>query len=178
MTSQDYKTSEETRAFAVCTLLKVLYLLLLLFIICSLGFAQPVLTGSTLTVRNAHAMAYDTRQNLVYLFGGADEKSVLNDLWILKENRWQQLSLTEAPQARTFAAMVYDKLLGQMILFGGTRVLFGGDNKPDVILNDTWEFKDYQWCKLTTKESPGPEQRHPLCMILTEIEWCCLAVTR
>ena len=111
---------------------------------------------STIDVRNAHSMAYNSKDSQVYLFGGANEKEVLSDLWVLEKTNWRKVITKNAPEPRTFAPLIYDSENNRLILFGGNKVLFG--NKPDSqnLLNDTWEFKNNNWKKLITNNTPSP----------------------
>ncbi|MEM7551507.1 MAG: kelch repeat-containing protein [Bacteroidota bacterium] len=105
-------------------------------------------------VRNAHSMVYHQKEASVYLFGGASEKEVLNDLWVLKDSSWSYVKAENGPAPRTFASMVYDKKNERIILFGGSRVLFGKEVSSENLLNDTWELKNDRWKKIDTRKSP------------------------
>lgn len=111
-------------------------------------------SDSLISVRNAHAMAYHSKESRVYLFGGADEKEVLSDLWILEGSHWRKVVSDCEPGPRTFASMVYDSENDRLLLFGGSRVLFGGQPDSQSLLNDTWEFSDSEWRKIASKSFP------------------------
>jgi hypothetical protein len=108
-----------------------------------------------LTVRNAHSVIYDSGEDRVLLFGGADEKKVYGDLWELHQNSWKIVNTKNNPAPRTFAGFVYDEKRKKAILFGGNKVLFGSDSNPAVFFNDTWELKGTRWKKLKIKNSPS-----------------------
>lgn len=116
------------------------------------------------SVLNAHSMAYDSNQSLIYLFGGANEKEVLGDLWTFEtgQNRWQKVAIENGPTPRTFAPLVYDPINDRLILFGGSKVLFGNGPDSSNLLNDTWEFKDGQWNEIETKGRPVPRAESAL----------------
>ncbi len=101
-------------------------------------------------------MTYDSKKKEVCLFGGANEAEVLNDLWVLKNNTWQLVQTRKKPQARTFANLTYDPLADRLILFGGNKVLFGTGEEKDILLDDTWEFRDNDWHQMTTNRAPCP----------------------
>jgi len=42
-----------------------------------------------------------------------------------------------------------------LVLFGGSKVLFGNVPDPHNLLNDTWQFKDNKWEKLMTTNAPS-----------------------
>lgn len=83
------------------------------------------------------------------LFGGADERQVLGDLWKWEGGAWRQLAAT-GPVPRTFPAMVYDRDRRCIVLFGGNRVLFGAENDKDTFLNDLWEWDGVRWREIKT----------------------------
>ena len=126
-----------------------------LFLVCLLVFAS-FSTAQKLTVRNAHSMAYDSKNKQVLLFGGADEKQVHGDLWKLNGKSWKLIKTNKSPEPRTFASLVYDENQQRIILFGGNKVLFGSEKNPAKMFGDTWEFKGGKWNKLRIVESPEP----------------------
>lgn len=128
-----------TRAFAVV-------ILLALAVACA---------RAQLTVRNAHALAYDSARGKVVLFGGADAAQVCGDTWEWDGRRWKQVSVT-GPRPRTFPAMTYDSVRRVTLLFGGNRVLFGKDADAAVFLNDLWQWNGRQWQELPAS---GPAAR-------------------
>jgi hypothetical protein len=108
-------------------------------------------------VRNAHALVYDSNLRRTILFGGADERRVLNDTraWHPSRQRW--LLITDSgPAPRTFPAMAYDQARGAVVLVGGNRVLFGSDLNPPAFLADTWLLQGDVWRRW---EGPGPPAR-------------------
>lgn len=112
--------------------------------------------SATISVRNAHSMVYHARDSQVYLFGGANEKEVLSDLWVLDSISWQHVTTNQGPEARTFAAMTYNHQLNNILLFGGSKVLFGKEPDVNNLLNDTWQFSNNQWKRIRTELAPSP----------------------
>jgi hypothetical protein len=108
------------------------------------------------SVLNAHSMAYHSEESRVYVFGGANEKEVLSDMWVLDSSSWRKVVAKNEPNPRTFASLIYDKKNNRLVLFGGSKVLFGKVPDPQNLLNDTWQFKDNQWKKLITNDTPSP----------------------
>ncbi len=106
--------------------------------------------------RNAHSMVFHQGDERIYLFGGATEKAVKNDLWFFDEGKWQPRDTEAGPSARTFAAMVYDEGNNRIVLFGGSRALFGTAPDPDNLLGDTWQFQNGYWRQLEPAHSPSP----------------------
>ncbi len=89
-------------------------------------------TSAPITLRAGHSMAWDEKNGRLYLFGGIDDNSDLqNDLWSYNPvtNSWKQLLPTTTkvastcgniPTGRINAAMVWDTLDQQLLLYGGT----------------------------------------------------------
>lgn len=121
---------------------------------------KPAGATDSLTVRNAHVMAYDSDRAKVMLFGGADEKQVRGDLWEWNGKTWRQIAAT-GPAPRTFACLAYDRNQRRLILFGGNRVLFGAENDRGTFLNDMWEWDDTRWREIKTAT---PLARAEACM--------------
>lgn len=120
----------------------------LLFIVLSLLHLQRepghCPASDSLTVRNAHALAYDEGSSAVMLFGGADEKQVLGDLWAWNGEAWQCLS-DQGPSPRTFPALAYDGATNHLVVFGGNSVLFGTPADTASFLDDMWEWDGGNW---------------------------------
>ncbi len=127
-----------------------LLLSLLLPLFPALPAAGGCPAGATLGVRNAHAMAYDAVRGVVVLFGGADERRVLGDLWAWDGEGWRCLA-AGGPPPRTFPALADDPVAGRLLLFGGNRVLFGKPEDTDTFLDDMWAWDGRAWRRL-----PGP----------------------
>jgi hypothetical protein len=118
-----------------------------LLLLAAVASLDPIVLAPApaLTVRNAHAMAYDSKRGRVVLFGGADEKGVRGDLWEWDGSAWRLLA-ADGPSPRTFPALAYDRARERLVLFGGNRVLFGtADDGDDTFLNDTWEWDGGAW---------------------------------
>lgn len=125
----------------------------LLLALCCLFALNSRAQKKQLGVRNAHVMVYEPQKDQVLLFGGADEKQVLGDLWRFSGEKWKKLK-AKGPVPRTFPAAVYDEKNERLVVFGGSKVLFGQETSADNLLNDTWEYKNKQWKHLTTNNAP------------------------
>ncbi len=112
-------------------------------------------------VRNGHAMVYHEGENGLFVFGGADERRVCNETWLFGNGQWKKLS-SSGPPARTFSCMVYRSGHNEVILFGGNKVLFGSADKRNVLMNDTWIWRDGSWTQVETDIAPEP--RSEACM--------------
>jgi hypothetical protein len=111
-------------------------------------------TISSLSVRNAHGLAYDSARNKIMLFGGADSEKVLNDSWEFDGEKWSLLT-TNSPPPRTFPALTYDPARKKILLFGGNRVLFGKDAKDYEFLDDFWGFDGSRWTQIAVPVPGG-----------------------
>lgn len=105
-------------------------------------------------VRNAHAAVYDSRDHALLLFGGATATDVRADLWGWRAGSWQPSPAT-GPAPRTFPAMAYDSARDEVVLFGGSRVLFGDGTAAPAMLDDTWVLRGDEWIRVAGV-GPGP----------------------
>lgn len=130
--------------------------LIALFLLQAYPALLPACTATdSLTVRNGHAMAYHPGQGAVVLFGGADERRVLADLWAWDGREWRCLS-NGGPPPRTFPALAYDGAGERLILFGGNRVLFGAEaDTTGTFLDDMWAWADGEWRRLEGTMPPA-----------------------
>ena len=106
-------------------------------------------------IRNAHAAVYDSRDRALVLFGGATATEVRADLWRWHDGSWHR-SPAPGPGPRTFPAMARDSARDEIVLFGGSRVLFGDSANPPAMLADTWVLRNDRW---TEPDGAGPEPR-------------------
>jgi hypothetical protein len=109
-----------------------------------------------LDVRNAHAMAFDAVRHVTVMFGGADTSRVRNDTcaWTGDERQWTFVT-DRGPSARTFPAMAFDEGRGEVVLFGGNRVLFGAPTVWNTLLDDTWVLRGATWTRKSTSDGPS-----------------------
>lgn len=138
---------------------KIIHILILSFL--ATNCSAVALASDSLTVRNAHAMAYHEARGTVMLFGGADERRVLGDLWEWNGNAWTQI-IAPGPAPRTFPGLAYDHERKRLVLFGGNRVLFGTENDKDTFLDDMWEWDGAHWQEIKT---PTPSARAEASMV-------------
>lgn len=100
-------------------------------------------------VASGFGQAYDRdKHQLVTFLSGFPEGT-----WLLQENRWSDPQLKTEPTPRTNAAMEYDRRLGKILLFGGS--------KDNWYLNDTWVL-DGEWSKYDSPLNPTPRWGHNL----------------
>lgn len=87
----------------------------------SAGDWTQVLLSPQPTGRAEAAMAYDARDSVTVLFGGAGEQGSLNDTWTWDGSMWtMQVYTGTLPAARSGHAMAYDAALGKVVMTGGS----------------------------------------------------------
>jgi len=94
-------------------------------------------------------MTYDGDRGVAVLFGGADERQVLGDLWSWDGEQWHCLA-DSGPPPRTFPALAYDSARRRLVLFGGNRVLFGTGEETRTFLDDMWTWDGSAWLQIET----------------------------
>src|ERR1700683_3274277 len=94
--------------------------------------------------RFGHAMAYDSVNGQVVLFGGSNggDSDLLNDTWVWDGANWTQKSPPTSPPARYRHVMAYDSAHGQVVLFGGSNN------------GDTWVWDGSNWTEKSPTNSP------------------------
>ena len=107
------------------------------------------------------AMAYDELHDKIVLFGGStatgiSSTDVLGDTRTYDGSAWTKLTTTNAPSARTWAAMAYAGN-GKLVLFGGVNSTY---------LDDTWEFDGATntWTEITVALINRPSARRSAAM--------------
>lgn len=108
------------------------------------------------------SMVYDEAHDQMILFGGGDQTSrnVRNDMWIWDSGSQSWANVTPPgmtasgsehwPQARSYAAIAYDKANRNVVLFGGVI-----DAAPTAV-SDTWIWDGTTWNKQNPAASPRP----------------------
>ena len=102
--------------------------------------------GAPTTLRSQHSMTWDAQDDLLFVFGGIDDQGkILDDLWEYNpaQNQWTQISQASPPgascadstwpSARMNAALVWDSMHQQLLLYGGV-----GPNNH--YLGDLWAY--------------------------------------
>jgi cysteine-rich repeat protein len=108
--------------------------------------------GSSPGGRAQQAMAYDASRGQLIFFGGFIEASpyYANDTWQWDGTNWTKLTPAHAPPARGRAAIAYDPLRGNLVMFGG----FGAAG----VLDDTWVWDGADWIEQTPSNRPPRRQ--------------------
>ena len=114
-------------------------------------------TPAALTARAGHAMAYDAARGQVVLFGGINlaQGAIYGDTWIWNGSQWTQKTMSAAPPARAWTAMVYDTARNEVVLFGGFDG-YGG------CYNDTWTWNGSNWSQKPSASRPVGRGGHAM----------------
>ena len=114
----------------------------------------PPSPPSTLSGRYYHAMAYDSANDKVVLFGG----SSTDETWTYdtSTNTWTQQNPTTKPSARVAHKMVYDSTNNKVVLFGGTDGF--------VHYDDTWTYDvaSNTWTQQNPTTKPSARDNHAM----------------
>lgn len=88
----------------------------------------------------------------VIMFGGraSDTGVFFNDTWSWNGTNWSPISTPTSPAARFLAAIGYDPIRKEVILFGG--FTYNGDY---IYWSDTWAFDGTTWTQRTPSVSPS-----------------------
>jgi serine/threonine protein kinase len=119
-------------------------------------------TSAPVTLRSNHSMVWDAQDDLLFVFGGVDDQgNLLNDLWSYNPatQSWKELNAPTAttgachnsniPAPRMNAAMVWDSVDQQILLYGG----LGANNH---FLGDLWSYSPAAgtWVALACSGNP------------------------
>lgn len=94
--------------------------------------------------RWATALAFDSVQNKVILFGGIFQGLVFDDTWEWSGSAWTQVTPTTRPPRTMSHTLVFDRRRRRSFLFGGTTGF------PMADTNALWEYTGTTWNHLCT----------------------------
>jgi len=113
-------------------------------------------SSSAPTPRFGHAMAFDSTNNIIILFGGTDEQGQQQDTWVydVKTDTWTERFPNKSPSMRRCHAMVYDSADAKIVLFGG---LNGTEQ-----LDDSWVYDvaSNAWIQKDPVDKPSARYMH------------------
>jgi hypothetical protein len=119
------------------------------------------------SVRAWAAMTYDTPRQQTILFGGTPVDvtlPLLNDTWVWDGANWTQKFPATVPAPRSDAAMIFDRMRSQAVLFGGKIVVgqtcssFFGCVDNYQAVNETWLWDGTTWLQAEPATRPSPRQ--------------------
>jgi hypothetical protein len=112
-------------------------------------WARHTLTRAP-AARSGAAVAWDSRREVLVLFGGTVKDEAVADTWEWDGARWEERRVDLAPPARAGHAMVYD----------GARALLHGGRAGDEMFDDTWTWDGTRWERLELAPRPAARERH------------------
>jgi hypothetical protein len=103
--------------------------------------------------RHNHAMAYDSARQVVVLFGGEANGSILGNTWEWNGDTgvWQLRTTSTSPSNRSDAAMAFDPVRNRMYLFGGSAGA-----------TETWEYTGTNWSSANPAGTPSGRRSHAM----------------
>ena len=118
-----------------------------------------LVSGTGPAPRSEMAVAYDEARHCLVVYGGGDDfvgGSYFSDTWEWDGTAWHQRMPAHSPGKRINAAMGYDKIRHQIVMFGGY--------SPDAAgaVADTWIWDGTDWTELALAVSPAPRQNSVL----------------
>jgi hypothetical protein len=102
------------------------------------------------------SLAYDAARGQVLLFGveapatSAQNGPQTSSTWTWNGSNWQELHPPVSPSPRTGAALAYDDMLRQVVLYGGVT--------EKGLSSETWTWNGSNWQELASKQAPTPRQ--------------------
>jgi hypothetical protein len=111
-------------------------------------------SGNAGDKRSGIRMAYDTKRNKLFSFGGFSDNNSLAELRVMENGEWKTLSNLSEMKASE-PGFVYDANRDRLIAFGGSAA-------RGVVNNITWEWDGNEWKKF---EGPCPDGRQAFAMI-------------
>ncbi len=107
-----------------------------------------------ISVRAAHAMAYDSDRERIMLFGGSSNSTVPSETWEWDGVAWSLISpLTNSPDDNSQHGMCYMSSLKYTIFFGGVAWEGGSHNR-------TWVWDGMDWEQKYSENAPSKRNHH------------------
>ena len=105
--------------------------------------------------RYGHKMVYMRNINKILLFGGHNDKKLMNDTWLWDGSlaKWTKIHTSKAPSPRYDFGMVYDPS-NEIVL------LFGGQTEGFKATNDLWMWNGEEWQLIEEHSPPKPRYGH------------------
>lgn len=110
--------------------------------------------GSSGNERSGMRLAFDSKRNKIFSYGGFAGNQSLGDLRVLENGQWKTL-LNDTAMKAAEPGFVYD-------VFRDRLVAFGGSGSRDKLHGITWEWDGKQWKRMS---DAGPEPRQAFAMV-------------
>ena len=114
------------------------------------------ITGTDIAPRDHQSLVYDEGRQAVLMFGGilGDRSAPWpTDTWELRPEGWVRIA-TQGPAGRGRAALAYDNVRRQVVLFGGAGES-PAPGQPQPFYGDTWLWDGTSWRKAAEGGPPG-----------------------
>jgi len=128
-----------------------------LCVLSATGWKEMTTIGQRPPARGAGGICFDTKRQVVVLFGGAAlGGTFLNDIWEWNGSTWtQKFPQGPSPIPRRNPNLVYDEARQRVVTYGGMDALYAP-------LGDTWEYDGQRWTNAVPPVSPGPKHGHSM----------------
>src|SRR5437016_3630026 len=111
------------------------------------GVNWTLAASTGVTARNGVAMAYDSKNSRIVLFGGYSGSTYQGDTYTWNGSGWSATSPATSPSVRTLAGAAFDPIVGKTVLFGGYN---GSTYQVDV-----WTWDGSSWALHTSSANPA-----------------------
>jgi hypothetical protein len=120
------------------------------------GSAWRFLSAEGPHERTLPAAAFDTRRNLLVLYGGygLSSQTMYGDLWEWDGRSWTERTVL-TPGPRDHHAMAFDAARGVTVMYGGQ----GSDRS---LARDTWAWNGEAWNRVDSLSGPGGLAHHAM----------------
>ena len=109
------------------------------------------INDNQISARNGAAIAYDSKQKRVVLFGGSTANKEYGEntgeTWVLEKDEWRKLDIVQPPNIFN-SNLVFQHDTSRVIRFGG----WNGTRR----ISETWVLSGNSWSKLSLKTNPNP----------------------
>jgi hypothetical protein len=128
--------------------------------------------ANTIQPRQFAGVAHDLADKQFLLFGGTYGNTRYGDTWMLSVSGWKLVNPSAHPEARVSAALAYDSIRGEYVLFGG-RVKKSSTTSctlgtvpvglpTELFCKDTWIFKNGNWARQAPATMPPNRELHAM----------------
>ncbi|MBB5057374.1 N-acetylneuraminic acid mutarotase [Granulicella aggregans] len=132
--------------------------------------AEPA--ANTIQPRQFAAVAHNSEDNQFLLFGGTYGTTRFSDTWLLGSSGWQLQHPSTHPEERVSAALAFDSIRDEYVLFGGrvkksAAATCNAGAVPtglatELFCKDTWVYKKNNWTRMSPATMPPRRELHAM----------------